>query len=296
MKIILLLFTLIIPLNSLAQLKGVVLDKKTKEPIEFSNIWVEDKFIGTTSDFKGKFEFPDSLLNNNIIVSAIGYEKQRFNLSADINKIILTPKSYEIEKVVVKPQKRKTKKIGKFKTRKIEHYYSCGAKPWIAARYYKYNPRYEKTPFLSHLDIMTINYTDSAIFGLRLLSVDENGKPGDDLLEEPLVVNPEKGKGITQVDLSRFNIKFPKEGFFIATEFYVIDRNLYIKNKYSKKEEKKIKVEDYGPLIGNILERNYENSWVYVYGEWRKPFKINSPKRKYKNKYWNLAISVNLTN
>src|SRR6056297_2559237 len=296
MKQIFILLTLLIPVNLLSQVKGVVLDKKTKNPIEFSNIWVEDKLIGTTSDFNGRFEFPDSLQENTIIVSAIGYEKQKFILTSGLNKVFLTPKSYEIEKVVVKPSKKRFKKTGKFKPRKIEHYYSCGAKPWIAARFYEYDSNFEKTPFISHLKIMTNSYTDSAIFGLRLLSVDESGKPSEDLLEKPLLVNPEKGKGITRVDLSEFNLRMPKEGFFVATEFYVIDRNLYVREVYSRKEEKKVEVENYGPLIGNILERDYENSWVYVYGEWRKPFKINSPKRKYKNKYWNLAVTLFLTN
>lgn len=296
MKQIIALIIIIAPFNLFSQINGVVIDKETGDPIEFSNIWIENEFIGTTSDFKGNFEFHDSLFNRNVIVSAIGYETKKFQLNKTSSIISLTPKSYEIQEVIVKPKKKKTKELGKFKTKKIEHYYSCGAKPWIAARYYKYDPRYKKTPFISHLEIMTISYTDTAIFGLRLLSVDENGKPGEDLLTKPLIVNPKKGKGITRVDLSSFNLKIPREGFFVATEFYVIDKNLYEKEKYSGKTKEKIKVKDYGPLIGNILEKDYENSWVYIYGEWRKPFKINSPKRKYKNKYWNLAITVKLTN
>lgn len=147
MKKIILIITILIPLNLFSQIHGIVVNKKTDQFIPYSNIWIENELIGTTSDYYGNFEFNDSLLNRTIIVSAIGYETQKFILTEKSNKILLAPKLYAIEEVVIKPVEQKEREIGKFKESKIEHYYSCGAKPWIAARYYPNNEEYSETHF-----------------------------------------------------------------------------------------------------------------------------------------------------
>jgi hypothetical protein len=126
--------------------------------------------------------------------------------------------------------------------------------------------------------------------------VNDSGKPGQDILNEPIIVQPEKGEAITTVDVSNHYIKFPEEGLFVATEFYVIDQNLYEREYYSKKADKKITRTNYGPLIGNILEKDNKNAWIYIFGSWQKTKEIAYKKRKYRGKYWNLAIELTLTN
>lgn len=296
MKGIIIILSLLFPLTLFSQIRGIIIDKTTGEPIPYSNIWVENEFLGTTSDYSGNFKLNDSLINRNILISAIGYEKQKFFIEKRSFEVLLVPKFYEIEEVVVKPIKKKSKKIAQFKESEIEHYYSCGARPWIAARYFNYNSQYKETPFIDNIEIMTMSYSDSAIFSLRFLSINETGEPSDDLLPEPLIIKPKKGYSINTVNLSEYYLKFPENGLFIATEFYVIDKNLYQIETTSKETKEKVTAMNYGPLIGNIVETNYENSWIYVYGEWRKPYKINSSQKKYRDKYWNLAITINLMN
>jgi len=291
-----LILSLLFPLTLFSQISGIIIDKTTNKPIPYSNIWVKNEFLGTTSDFNGNFNLNDSLINRNLIISAIGYETQEFNINKKSIQILLVQKTYEIEEVVIKPVKKKSKVIAQFKESEIEHYYSSGARPWIAARYFKYNSKYKETPFIEHIKIMTMSYSDTAIFGLRFLSVNETGKPSDDLLSELIIIRPKKGYSLTTVDLAEYYLKFPENGLFIATEFYVIDKNLYEFETTLKETKETVTAKNYGPLIGNILETNYENSWIYVYGEWRKPYKINSSKNKYKDKYWDLAITINLMN
>lgn len=107
MKQLTLIITILIPLNIFSQINGIVIDKKTEKSITFSNIWVENEFVGTTSDYNGNFNFHDSLVNRNIIVSAIGYETQNFLLADKFNRVLLVPKSYAIEEIVIKPVKKK---------------------------------------------------------------------------------------------------------------------------------------------------------------------------------------------
>jgi hypothetical protein len=279
-----------------SQTSGRVIDAETNKPVSFANIWVEDEKIGTTSDLEGKYLFSKDLTEKYLIITAIGYKDQRYQLKPGINTVALKPEVYAIEEVVIQPVERKERIIGKFKKKKIEHYYSCGAKPWIAARYYPYHKKYEKTPFLKYMEIMTNSHTGQAIFGLRLMSVDESGKPGENLLPEKIVVQPEKGTGLTKVDLSKYNLKFPADGLMVATEFYVIDQNLYEQESYSEETGEKVTRKNYGPLIGNILEKEPDDGWVYIYGTWRRPFQIKYKIRKYHGKYWNIAAQITLTN
>jgi hypothetical protein len=53
MKAILLLFLFSISLS--AQIKGVVKDSLTGNPIPYVNIWIENENIGTTSEEDGSF-------------------------------------------------------------------------------------------------------------------------------------------------------------------------------------------------------------------------------------------------
>ena len=59
--------------------KGMVIDSKTKEPLQFATILIKDTKTGTTTDFEGKFNLviPDSLISDKIylIIAYIGYER-----------------------------------------------------------------------------------------------------------------------------------------------------------------------------------------------------------------------------
>ena len=55
---------------------GVVVDKKTSEPIEFVNIYFEDTSNGTVSDSDGYFSLYTTGKGQNIVVSIVGYDQQ----------------------------------------------------------------------------------------------------------------------------------------------------------------------------------------------------------------------------
>lgn len=99
------------------------------------------------------------------------------------------------------------------------------------------------------------------------------------------------------MNISNLNIEFPKEGFFIAIEWLIIESN---KHEYSYKmqgSEKKITGISYEPAIGIIPAETDENSWILKKGKWRKMHKNNSAfSKRYKDKYNLLAIELTLTN
>ena len=73
MKYIFLLYLISCSLS--AQIKGVVKDSISGEPIPFVNIWVENETVGTTSEANGSF-FLDASKQKNIVFSVLGYEKK----------------------------------------------------------------------------------------------------------------------------------------------------------------------------------------------------------------------------
>ncbi len=97
---------------------SLIINKKTKLPIEYVNIGIVGKNVGTVSDINGKYDLTiDSQFNNDtLLVSCIGYYPFSIKISdyhklADKN-IYLDEKIFEIHEVVIKPKDYKQKILG----------------------------------------------------------------------------------------------------------------------------------------------------------------------------------------
>ena len=70
-----------------AQIKGVVKDSISGEPIPYVNIWVENETIGTTSEIDGSFQLA-SPLDKNIVFAILGYKKKDAQSQSNRNSFI----------------------------------------------------------------------------------------------------------------------------------------------------------------------------------------------------------------
>ncbi len=59
---------------------GVVVDKQTKQPLEYVTVRIEEKPKGTFTDYKGSFELDGLDSNWTISVEYLGYKKERFKV------------------------------------------------------------------------------------------------------------------------------------------------------------------------------------------------------------------------
>jgi len=298
MRIIFTLF-LLFPVYLFSQTSGLIIDKSTGKGVPYVNIWVEDENIGTTSDFYGKFKIKGELLGKRLIFSAVGYERHKIEIKSNNLTIELTQKTYEIGEAVVKKADNSSKIIcGEFDKSKINHFYDCGEKPWIVAKLVKYENRFEATPFINNLTLLALNEIKSSTFGLRFLSVDSSGAPGEEIVNELILVKAKKGKNTITVDLSKYYIEIPKNGLFIAVEWLIIEENKYEFEIPIPNSNEKEKVLTYGPSIGNVPAETDEYSWIYKSGKWQKDNKIqeNLPIEEYIGKYPQLAFKLVLTN
>ena len=135
MKKLLAITILLISNFCFSQLKSVIIDSETKEKIPYVNIWVENENEGTTSNERGEFKL--EIDNTKIILfSAIGFETKK--ISSDLIKktLELKPITTELDGVIINSKKSTQELIiGEFKKSKINHYFGCGIKPWIIAKF-----------------------------------------------------------------------------------------------------------------------------------------------------------------
>ena len=280
-----------------AQIKGVVKDSISGEPIPYVNIWVENETIGTTSETDGSFSL--EIKGEKILVfSALGYESKKLSSKNEI--ILLKPKFFELKEVVVSRAKRsKTIKKNSFKKNKIKVFYGAGIEPTIIAKKIETTDEIIKHPYLKEINFVSLCQLEKSKLVLRFFEIKADGKPGNDYLGENIVIIVKKGKNINKLNLEKYNIRIPDKGFFIAFEFLTIGENKYT---FKKTYELEGKIEEkefvnFQPVIGTTPSEN-QNTYQYTKGMWYKRGKFSNENSvsSYQDKFGELAIELILTN
>lgn len=287
---------LLISTFGFSQFKAVIINSETKKKVPYVNIWVENENIGATSNEEGEFELKiDS--SKIILFSAIGFETKRINSDSIKNTLELKPLVTQLgEVVIVSERKSQELKIGKFKKSKINHYFGARTMPWILARFFEYKEEYSNTPFLKTIGVLTDSDIKDAKFIIRIYDVGENGEPDKYLYGENIFGIAQKGKNITEIDVSNLNIAFPEEGLFIAVEMLILESNKYEYKYTMEGSRKKLDGISYEPAIGRVPEITEGKGWTFWQGKWRKLLKYQSSSSYYGNKYSSAAIELTLTN
>ncbi|NJO90233.1 MAG: carboxypeptidase-like regulatory domain-containing protein, partial [Chloroflexia bacterium] len=110
----------------------------TREKIEYANVGIAWKNIGTISNDEGKFALlvPKSLANCDLLISSIGYKPYKVNISEIKNEpldIQLLPENIEIEEVIVSALT--AKRLVAEAVKKIPENYS--SLPYMATGFYR---------------------------------------------------------------------------------------------------------------------------------------------------------------
>jgi hypothetical protein len=189
---------------------GIVLNEKDMKPIEYVNIGIIGKGIGTISDNNGKYEI---VINNqydkdSLRFSCIGYESFTIQVSdfrqLQNKNIFLKEKLYELKEVSVSPKLFKFKTLGyttKTKALQIRLSDTIG---YEAGVYLKI----KKSAKLNNIYLNIISCTYDTIF-YRINIYKVIGKMDfQNLLERPIYVNLPKDKinDNISIDISKENI------------------------------------------------------------------------------------------
>lgn len=298
-----LLFILLFVSNLSAQTSGVVKDSLTEKPIPYVNIWVENENIGTTSNENGFFDLALND-NKNIVFSALGYETKTLR-SSEAQNVKLISKEYELNEVILQSSKRsKQIKIGNYETSGFRYHLNYN----YNAVYFELSDEILKYPFLKEIKFITISDIQSATIRIRIVGFNSDQTLGKDMLDEQLIVAVKKGSKVNKIDISKFNIIAPENGFYIVFEKLLIEENKHCtehnyKDKSGKK--KKIKSCSYEPNLAYIPTEENNSLYSMNATNWKKQPKIEmkNPKsyenllmRKYHNNYLTPSVEIIFTN
>lgn len=278
------------------ELKGDVKDFTTRKPLPYATIEIFSLKNGTITDKNGVFQFeitPNNLTIDTINFSYVGYETVKMSMEDFIQSgktITLKAKPIELGEVKIIPKKYSITFFGiddkapssmqysnVFGTSKGNFIKNRKGKMGLfkSVSYYLHQDGYPKTPFR-----------------VRIYEVGENNKPGKDLLVENLVVSAPKA-GWFKIDVSDYNIPFPKEGAFVTMEWINSGDEFYFEKEVSVKDKdgqtKTVKGKYYGQSLGVVSKKGGVFLWGSNLGNEWIPYDFN-----YKGHYPNAMISTEI--
>ena len=285
---ILLLFTLSLS----AQIKGIVKDSLTNNPISFVNIWVLNENTGFTSEEDGTFTINSQEVNKQLIFSALGYEKKTVLIKNNSVEVNLKPTNYQLDEVVIfKTLGTKSIEIGKTTN---ATYQAFDNGPKIDTKYFPYLLKYKKTKYLKKVSVFTDNSIENASFKIHFYNVDSNGFPSTELLNKDFIVSVKKGVAKNIFDITKFKLKMPQNGLFVGFEKLLIEKNKLEKTVFdANSSTTKTKINYFPLLLYNQVEREFLYS--YSGGKWVKMSKRDTNNEE-KVKFNEPAITLILTN
>lgn len=270
-----------------AQKKGVVKDSLTGKPIAYVSIWVENENKSSTTEENGTFTI-NTTDKKNLIFSAIGYEKKIVKAAANL-EVFLKSKNYQLEDVVFL-KKPKTKQIEIGKTgNNVSQAFDSG--PKIDTKFFPYYTKYSKTDFIKQLIFSTDCKIDEASIKFHFYKKDAAGFPGEEMLDQNLIVTVLKGVNSYTIDLTKFNMYFPKDGLFVGVEKLNIEKNKLERVLFNENTQSTSIQTTFCPMVlYNYMQRPF--SFSYSGGNWMK--KENTNPEKNSNLIGVFEPSINL--
>ena len=249
-----------------AQIKGVIIDKATKEPLPFTSVSLKIEQIGALSNEHGVFILPAPTQNesDSLIVMALGYA----------NKAVLVKRGASVENVTVEMVKRAvqldnvTVEGGKVKNLELgarSRNPGEGLLQGLPGSQYAFFVKNDKKKRLGNVRTVSFYIGENGFprepFRVRLYKADGNySAPNTDLLTENVVVSAPQGGAWYTVDLTPYNVVAPEEGFFVAMEWIVGGDKFFTTNF----------MEDYTPY-GQVMQPTYEfkesRTWNFAIGK-----------------------------
>ena len=196
---------------------GKIIEKGSINPIEYVNIGIPLKNIGTVSNSNGEFsiEIPKEFENDTIKFSCIGFTSFVIKISdlKENQTVSLERKTYSIDDIVVLANKTKIKTLGvNSNIKRIQAGFKDNTLGYECGILMRNNS-------LSNLQGMTINIAnctlDSIYYRLNIYKKVGN-KQFENILKEPIYIETKAiPAGTLTFDLSEFNINI--RGHFLVT-------------------------------------------------------------------------------
>ncbi len=283
---------LLCSISTFAQIKGVVKDSLTGQPIPYVNISVENENIGSTSEENGSFSLPNSKTNNRIVFSSIGYFTKVIS-NDQAQMVFLKPKTVELNEVFIdRPKGMIEKRIENSK--KGSGFHVSGKDNWINTKFFPFDSSYNETEFIKKVTLTTRSMVNGAKFKLHFFKPDSKGFPGEELTSEEVIISVRKGNRKNNLDVSKFNIKFPETGIFVGYEVLLIETNKYTFDYFDSITQKKTNIIYFAPDF-EINLSDEERTFVFSGGVWHKRKRLHDQETEKLEKYNNKVLEPNIS-
>lgn len=202
-----------------------IIKSNTNEPLEYVNIGIKNKNIGTISDIKGNFKITvnNSELKELLSFSYIGYEEKQIKINelqkSNFNEIILNVSQTVLNEVIVISNKAKLVELG------TKSYVSMVA-GYVKANNDKNNDiqefakeiKIKKPSKVVDVNINLFNvYVDTASFRINVYDVKDN-LPNNKISTENIIIQKKVENGWNKFNVEEYNLNF-EEPFFISIEY-----------------------------------------------------------------------------
>ncbi len=212
------------------QIQGTIEESTNKKPIPFAHILLKSQnqtIKGEVGNESGVYHISlnnDSIsLNDSLYFSCIGYSDCAIS-AKDLKKtqrldVQLEPVVYQLSEFVIKPTdfKRRTKSVGYNRwNRCFGKYFRTYGKE--VALYFPNNDSLRGIISEARFYIKDEGFP-CAKFRVNVYGANENNAPDQPILIESVVASATDGNQWVVVDLSKYQLEIPKNGFFIAMEW-----------------------------------------------------------------------------
>lgn len=222
LSIIFLFNVCLIPVYAQFKLKGICIDKETKQVVPFATIHVIQSTLWTDADHNGYFEI-DILNQDSIYISCVGY----LSITRPINKAQQLDTFFLQSVVVSLPEifigERKIISLGQLKAKKTFDMNSkSNTRVEIATRINI--PSHVKDFQLKQINIAGISFNSTNPVRIHVYSVGSLGQPDKELLTKDIVITSNNSsKSVLEIDVTEQNV-FYSGNFFIAVQ-WISDSN-----------------------------------------------------------------------
>ncbi len=197
------------------EIKGQILDSKTKEPLEYVSIGIVNTTFGAITNEKGFYEFgyKDQDSSSMVRISMIGYENQTYSikdLSQKNHLIKLVETSYQIDEVIITPSVERVIGANGFSRSKGWSGWDMRHERKGCEIGLKLNLGNKPIKIKSLHVLLHRQAFDTTFYRLHIRRI-EGTQIKDELLSENIIIPLTNESGWAVIDLEQYNLVFKEE-------------------------------------------------------------------------------------
>ena len=209
-----------------ASITGKVVNALTDEPVPYVIVTDASRKLGIRTDTSGIFQFPH--LVDTLVLSAPGYRTARIPTSEIDSLAIRLEENSLVMQSIPFPMNRPPVTVQAGALRKHSQGQITNCDSTSQHEYALYVPNDDKQrAVLNKVSFYVLRAgRQRAPFRIRIYQ-NQNEKPGNDLLDESVIVYPKWWNRWKETKVGRYNIVVPREGFFVAMEWLNVPESRY---------------------------------------------------------------------